>query len=570
MTPATPWPLPAFVIFPWTVNENSGFFSLLQDQIKSSKEQKDENRDIRSIFKFKLYFSRMNHMTLPQVMTAPVMVLLLVLLNFHNINDVEAQTTLFKNFIICDGTGNAMYTGDVRIRDNYIALIGNLIPRYGEQVIDGRHRLILAPGFIDTHSHHDRNLEDTTQYSSFLNQGITTLIVGQDGSSHLPLSSYFEERIRGGLPVNLGSYIGHNTLRYQAMGNEDFKRNASAGEIKQMKKLLKQELKSGALGLSTGLEYDPGIYSSRDEVMQLALVAARRDGRYMSHLRSEDIELESAIDEILAIGKRTKMPVQISHLKIAMKSKWGQAETLLRKLDAAREQGILVTADIYPYDFWLSTLEVQFPKRDFENKASAEYALRELTPPDGMILARYDAIPEYVGKSIAQIAWQRKEDPADTYMYLIRLAHEKNADEQVMGRSMTEPDIIELMQWPYTNFCSDGFGGGRHPRGVASFPRVLNHYVKALKVMDFERAIFKMTGLSAANLGLERRGKISTGYFADLVIIDTAAITDRASLSSPFELSKGIEQVWVNGKNVWNQEAFTGQLPGQILKRKPE
>lgn len=485
-------------------------------------------------------------------------------------NPCLAQTTLFKNFIICDGTGQKMYTGDVRIRDNYIALIGNLIPRYGEPVIDGHHRLILAPGFVDTHSHHDRNLDDSGHYSSFLNQGITTLIIGQDGSSHLPLSAYLEDRTRAGLPVNLGSYIGHNTLRYEAMGNEDFKRTASAREIKHMKKILKNELRTGALGLSTGLEYDPGIYSSRDEVMQLALVTARRDGRYVSHLRSEDIELENAIDEIITIGKRTKMPVQISHFKIAMKSKWGQAASLISRLDQARTEGVQITADIYPYDFWLSTLEVQFPKRDFDNKASAEYALRELTPPEGMILARYDAMPAYVGKSIAQIALERKEDPADTYLYLIRLARGKKAEEQVMGRSMTETDIVELMQWSHTNICSDGFGGGRHPRGAGSFPRVFNRYVKELKALDFETAVFKMTGLSAANLGLEQRGKISTGYFADLVILDTAMLRDKATLESPFLLSTGIEQVWVNGQRVWNHHSFTGQRPGVLLKRKPE
>lgn len=481
-----------------------------------------------------------------------------------------SQTTLFKNFIICDGTGNQTHIGDIRIRGNQIAIIGSLIAQPGEAVIDGQSRLILAPGFIDTHSHHDRNLEDSTQYNSFLNQGITTLIIGQDGSSHMPLQKYFDERTKNGLPVNLGSYIGHNSLRYEVMGNEDFKRVATDKEIKQMKDMLRQELRSGALGLSTGLEYDPGIYSSRDEVLQLAQVTARQDGRYISHLRSEDIQLEAALEEIINIGKKTKMPVQISHFKIAMKSKWGSAPALLKVLDEARADGVDITADIYPYDFWLSTLEVQFPKRDFDNKSSAEFALRELTPPDGMILARYDAMPAYVGKSIAQIATERNEDPADTYMYLIRIAHEKNADEQVMGRSMTETDIVALMQWPYTNICSDGFGSGRHPRGVGSFPRVLNRYVKELQALDLETAIYKMTALSAKNLGIELRGKISTGYFADLVIIDTAVIKDRSTLSDPGLLSEGIEQVWVNGQQVWNSGNYTGKRPGQIIKRKDE
>lgn len=479
----------------------------------------------------------------------------------------SGQTTLFKNFYIADGTGTKLFLGDVRLRDNKIAIIGELIPQTGERVIDGQNRKILAPGFIDTHSHHDRNLEDSSQFSSFLNQGITTLVIGQDGSSHLPLQSYFEQLTQSGIPVNLASYTGHNTLRFKALGNTNYNRTASNGEIRQMKKWLKQEMKAGALGLSTGLEYDPGIFSTKDEVMQLALTAARRDGRYASHLRSEDVGLEDALTEIIAIGQRTRMPVQISHFKIAMKAKWGHADQLLQRLDSARAAGVRITADIYPYDFWLSTLEVHFPKRDFDNRLTAEFALRELTPPDGLILSRYDAQPEYVGKSIAQIAAELKKDPAEVYLQLIKTARDKNAAEHVMGRSMNEDDITRLMQWPHANICSDGFGGGRHPRGVASFPRVLHRFCGQLNAFDFETAIHKMTGLSADHMGLSMRGKISPGFYADLVVMDREFIKDHASLEAPYELSSGIEQVWVNGIQVWGGRSFTGSRPGMVLKR---
>ncbi|MEO5582514.1 MAG: amidohydrolase family protein, partial [Saprospiraceae bacterium] len=320
------------------------------------------------------------------------------------------------------------------------------------------------------------------------------------------------------------------------------------------------------LGLSTGLEYDPGIFSSKEEVMQLALVAARRDGRYISHIRSEDVNLESAVEEIIDIGRRTKMPVQISHIKIAMKKKWGKANDIVNTLNNARKEGINISADIYPYDFWLSDLEVQFPNRDFDNKASAEFALRELTPPDGMILSKYDANPTWVGKSIAEIAIEINKDPADTYMYLIRLAHDKKADESVMGRSMTEADIIALMQWPNTNICSDGFGGGRHPRGVGSFPRVLHHYVKELHAFTMEEAIRKMTLLSAEHMGIEHRGKIAHEYQADLVIIDPDRISDKSSLQDPFALSEGINGVWVNGIQVWKENKYLGQRPGKLVR----
>lgn len=477
----------------------------------------------------------------------------------------QSNPILFKNFVLIDGSGSKGELKDVRIKDDKIILIGSLVPQAGDEVIDGGGRLILAPGFIDTHSHHSRNLDDTTRYSSFLCQGITTIVVGQDGSSYLPLKNYFDDLRHNGIPVNVASYSGHNTIRYEVLGNEHFNRLATKEEIHKMKKLLRNDMKAGAIGLSTGLEYDPGIFSSKEEVMQLALVAARRDGRYISHIRSEDLNLENAVDEIIAIGRRTKMPVQISHFKIAMKKKWGMAGDLITRLNNARKEGINITADIYPYDYWLSNLGVQFPKRDFDNKASAEFALTELAPPDGMILSSFDAMPEWVGKSIADIALEIHKDPADTYMYLIKLAQDKKADESVMGRSMTESDIITFMQWPHTNICSDGFGGGRHPRGVGSFPRVLNHYVKELHAFSMEEAVRKMTSLSAEHMGMVNRGKIAHNYQADLVIIDPDRITDRSTFKDPFALSEGIEGVWVNGKRVWKDQLYQSIRPGVVI-----
>lgn len=495
------------------------------------------------------------------------MKLLSILLIIHLFTSAIGQSILFKNFRIMDGSGNKEYIADVRIKGSEIALIGNLVAQPNERVIQGEGKYILAPGFIDTHSHHDRNLLDPKEYSSFLAQGITTLIFGQDGSSHLPLNKFYEELETKGIPVNAASFIGHNSIRYQVLGNENFQREATRSEIAKMKKILKSEIKSGALGFSTGLEYDPGIFSSKEEVLQLANTAANKDLMYASHIRSEDVKLSEALDEVIEIGRRTKLPVHISHFKVAMKAKWGQSTELLAKLDRARSQGIQVTADVYPYDYWLSTLEVQFPKRDFDNKASAEYALSELAPPDGMILSRYDAKPEYVGKSIADIAIMIKKDPADTYMYLIKLARETKSDESVMGRSMTESDIQNLMRWPHTNICSDGFGGGRHPRGTGSFPRILNKYVKANHTLTWEEAIHKMTWLSAQHMGIQNRGKISQRYTADLIILDPETIADHSTLDDPYALSTGIKQVWVNGKQVWDENRWTGVNAGMVIKK---
>lgn len=476
------------------------------------------------------------------------------------------NTTLIRNVRVIDGSGNKSFSGGVRIKAGKIAEVGVLDPLPGETIIDGRGQ-VLAPGFIDTHSHHDWDYESDTGVLPAVSQGITTIIIGQDGGGQFPLADYFPKLEKAPATVNVGSFAGHNTLRHAVLGNEDFRRIATPEEVTKMASLLRKELDAGALGLSTGLEYDPGIFSNTEEVLALAKVAAHAGGRYISHMRSEDIDLESAIEELLYIGREAKIPVQISHFKIGMKGKWGLAPDLIAWLQAARNEGIRVSADIYPYEYWLSTLEVLFPKRDFTNRASAEFALRELAPPEGMLIARYEAQPEYVGQTIAQIAATTGEDPATTYMRLIATANEKKAGEAVIGASMTESDIETLMGWAYTNICSDGYGGGIHPRGYGAFPRFLGRYVRERKVMSLETAVHKMTGLSAENMGLPNRGMIAAGYFADLVLFDPNTVQDRSTTQNPHELSEGIDKVWVNGVLVYENRQVTKARPGMVLKR---
>lgn len=475
-------------------------------------------------------------------------------------------TTLIRNVRIVDGTGAAAYSGALRMQGKSILDVGDLRPFPGETVIDGQGK-VLAPGFIDTHSHHSSDYTKDAGVLPAVSQGITTIVVGQDGGSYFPLSDFFQTLKKEPAAVNVASYSGHNTLRFAVLGNDNFQRTATAAEVDSMKILLRRDLEAGALGLSTGLEYDPGIFSNTEEVLELAKVAADSGGRYISHIRSEDIDLESALEELLYIGREAKIPVQISHFKIGMKGKWGLARRLLANLQAARSEGVDVTADVYPYQYWMSTLEVLFPKRDFDNRASAEFALSELASPEGMLIARYDAQPDYVGKTIAQIATQNNEAPADTYLRLIATARAKNADEAVIGTAMTESDIETLMGWSHTNICSDGHGGSLHPRGYGAFPRVLGHYVRERKALSLETAIHKMTALSAEHTGIKQRGLLASGYFADLVLFDPDTVKDRATTASPHELSVGILGVWVNGELVYEKERCTGARPGLVLTR---
>jgi N-acyl-D-amino-acid deacylase len=484
---------------------------------------------------------------------------------------VPAGTTI-TNVRIVDGTGSPARPGSVRIVGDRIEAVGAVAPAPGDALVDGG-GLVLAPGFIDTHSHHDRGLERDPLALAVVSQGVTTIVAGQDGEHPMPLASTLAELEREPPAINVAFYAGHGSLRAAVMG-EDFRRPATPAEIEAMARLLGRELAAGALGLSSGLEYDPGIYSERAELVALAKVASAAGGRYISHVRSEDRWFWEAIDEILAIGREARLPVQISHMKLAMTSLWGQSTRLLALLDQARAQGIDVTADAYPYTYWQSTLQVLFPKRDFEDRAEAEKVLREIAPPDGLRLTSFAPEPSYAGKTVAELALLRGEDPASTLMGLIRESlawsrehPEAEEVESVVGTSMTEEDVAALLAWDHTNVCSDGELDGSHPRGFGAFPRVLARLVRERGTFALETAVAKMSRLAAEHVGLRGRGTIAPGCYADLVLFDPARVNDEATVAEPHRVATGIVEVWVNGRSVWRGGRVTGERPGRVLRR---
>ncbi|MFD2934142.1 serine hydrolase [Spirosoma flavum] len=479
------------------------------------------------------------------------------------------KTQLITNIRLIDGTGAASRKAAVRLRNDRVWETGDLTAFPNEPVTDGR-GLALAPGFIDSHSHHDWALKPDA--IPVVNQGITTIVVGQDGGG-VPFDTLQVRLKQQPVSVNMASYTGHAMLRQQAMGINGLYRTAKPDEVARMKTLLRTELQNGSLGLSTGLEYEAAFFSNRDEVIQLAQVAADSGGRYISHIRSEDMMLDDAVDEIIQIGRVTKMPVQISHLKIALRDKWGQSARLLAQLEKARAEGVNITADCYPYDYWMSTLRVLFPKRDYTNPASAEFAVNQLFDPAQSVLVRFAANPTYAGKTVGDIAKLRQEKPAQTLMGLVAEASafsKKNPDasgvEGIMGKSMDEPDVANFLTWPHTNICSDGANDG-HPRGYGAFTRVLGRYVRDQKIMPLETAIYKMTGLSAEHLGLKGRGLIAPGYYADLVLFNPDTVQDNARIGDNRALSTGIEAVWVAGQLVYQGQKSTGAHPGVLIRR---
>lgn len=501
-----------------------------------------------------------------------------LLLNFNLfaqhkvVNSNNSATTLVTNVKIIDGTGAATKKGAVRISADQILEVGDLKAIKNETIINGK-GLVLAPGFIDAHSHHLSDLQKKSAGLSTANQGITTIVIGQDGGSY-PMDSLEKDMKQIPVVANVASYTGHSSLREEVMGENDVLRKATQAEVDKMKNILAAELSKGALGLSTGLEYEQAFYSSRDEVLQLAQVAANANTRYISHIRSEDVTMADALDEIIQIGKITKMPVQISHIKLAKKSDWNTAPAILAQLEKARAEGVQITADVYPYTFWNSTLRVLFPARDYTNLASAQLAVTQLFDPTASYIVQYAPKPSYVGKTVTAIAKERNESEAQTLMSLVAIAANfkdknpgyKGSIEAIAAKSMSESDVAKFIQWPFAVICSDGNGGG-HPRGYGSFTRILGKYVREDKIMSLETAIYKMTGQTANYLGIKDRGIIEAGKKADLVLFNPETVIDHAVIGNSNALSTGIEMVWVNGQLIYKNQKATGLKPGVLIKR---
>ncbi len=472
------------------------------------------------------------------------------------------ETSIITNVNLIDGTGTPSRKTNVRVVDDRISDIGDLEPFLHETVIDGK-GYVLCPGFIDSHSHHDRSLDKNPEAIAAVSQGLTTIVVGQDGGSD-PVDTIKEKLKQHPTAVNIATYTGFGSLRSFVM-KDDLLRAATKPELNSMKALVTSEIKKGSLGLSTGLEYEDQFYSSKDEVIEMAKAVAAAGGRYISHIRSEDINIERSIEEIIQIGREAKIPVQISHFKIAMVSKWGKSNDILARLEDARTEGINITADCYPYIMWSSTPRVLFPKKDFTNRASAEYAVINLIDPNTSVITSFTPDKRFEGRSVTDIGKLNNETAADALLRIIKESDNDSAEASIIGVSMSEQDIVNFLKWNHTNLCSDGSGGG-HPRGYGAFTRLLRRYVREQKIMPLETAIYKMTALTAEHLGIKDRGVITRGNYADLVLFDPARVTDNSTIGDPTALSSGIAIVWVNGKIVYQNKQSTKIYPGVFIQ----
>lgn len=509
--------------------------------------------------------------------TLTLAIIALALLSACSNDTPSRSSTLIINATVYDGNGTDGVAAAVRFDGEKIVEVGALTPLDGELVIDAS-GLALAPGFIDTHSHHDRLLAEFRHMPGVLSQGVTLIVRGADGSSdtgmemeHLTVADFNTAFAASPAAVNVASFSAHNSIRYQALGS-DFEREATDEEIAAMARLVDADMRAGALGLSTGLEYEPGIYSATEELIELSRVAASHGGRYASHLRDEDDLFIAAVDEIIRIGREASIPVHISHIKLADREFWGTTPDILARLDAARDVGVDITADIYPYERWASDLGVLFPDKDFDSRATAEFTFQHTAGPEDILLFDFPPNPKLENKSIAEIATILEQDEVTTLLKLSRQADDYLRDtgmggSGIIAKSMHNDDIAAFMQWPYMNFCSDGGHGGGHPRGYGAFPRVLGYFTRELGVLTLPQAVHKMTALPAATLGIRDRGRIEAGLYADIVLFDPATIGDRATMQERTAQSVGIHSVWVNGVLAFQGGKPTKRYAGRIVTR---
>jgi N-acyl-D-amino-acid deacylase len=467
---------------------------------------------------------------------------------------------LIRGALVVDGTGRKAVRADVRVVGDTITDIGRLRARKGEEVINAR-GLVLAPGFIDIHNHSERGLLEEGSAASQVSQGITTIMVGPDGGSPLPIGLYLSS-LDGRIAPNAGAFIGHATLRQKVMAG-GFSRQATPDEIRRMAALAERAMMEGAFGLSSGLEYDVGYSASTEELIALARSVGKFGGIYMTHMRDEEDGLLDAIREAARIGLEAGVPVQISHIKAGNRFVWGKSVDAVALIEGFRNKGQDITADAYPYTAWASTITVLVPSRRHEDRDEVARSLDKVGGADKVLVTSCEAHRDYEGKTLQQIAEAQNVSPVDVYIEIV-----KDGGAGVVCNSMSEEDVRRFYTQEWVMVASDGGIGMRHPRGAGTFTKVLGRFVRQDGWLSLEEAVRKMSFAPARRLGLKDRGMIAKGMKADLVLFDPEAVNDRSTFSSPFEISEGIIAVMVNGRRVWDKNKVTGELPGSVLRKR--
>ncbi|NLO56611.1 MAG: D-aminoacylase [Thermovirga sp.] len=529
---------------------------------------------------------------------------------------------LVRDARLYDGCGGPWYKGDLAVKDGKIAKIGKIRNADAPIVINAEGKA-LSPGFIDAHTHLDFVCSSINDTASKVTQGVTTEIAGNCGLSLIPvrpetieelkqylapfipsdvnlswkwrsLENWFDRVDEKGNSTNVASLVGHGTLRIYAMGFDD--RKPSGQEMTEMKKALAQSMEEGALGLSTGLIYPPGCYSDTDELSELCEVVAEYGGLYVTHMRNEGPEMLQSVEEALEIGRRSGCPVHISHHKSSGRQNFGLVSQSLRMLEDARTEGIDVTCDVYPYTAGSTLISSLLPKwvheggvrrmlerlKDLASRQRIVDELNRVIPGwenlvkgcgwDNIMISSCENEPTLEGKTITEIASERRSSPEDTLLDMILETEGKATIALFM---MDEKDCSTVLVHPLSMVGSDGFAssftgvlskGKPHPRSFGTFPRVLGKYVREDDLMTLERALWKMTGFPAQRFGLKDRGFLKEGMAADLVVFDPLVIIDNATYKEPRQQADGIDYVILGGEIVVDHKEYNGKTPGKSLR----
>jgi N-acyl-D-amino-acid deacylase len=543
----------------------------------------------------------------------------LIAFSSANAQQQEQYDLLIRNGRIIDGTGSPWYAGDVAIRDGRIAAIGPLTNATASTTVDAA-GMVVAPGFIDMLGQSDLSILVNPALPSKIFQGITTEFTGE-GSSAAPLDDrivaadalsyehfkirpdwrtlgeYFARLERQKIGINVGHYVGATQVRRMVLGDDD--RTPTAEQLRQMRELVAQAMRDGAVGLSTSLQYPPAPYAKVDELVALASEASRYGGVYATHMRSESNDILPALDEAIRIGREARIPVEIWHLKVAGKLNWGRMPEVVARIDSARQAGVDIAADTYAYPAWFNSLSAMVPpwahdggtakllarlrdpvarkriRRDMETPGSWENnAWEEISGPEAILIGAVQnpKLLPLQGKTLADVAKQRKVDPIDA---LLDILIEDQAYTYVAVFGMSEPDVVLALQQPWVSINNDSQGTapdgilGRehpHPRAYGTFPRILRKYVREEKKLTLEDAIRKFTSLPAQRMRVGDRGVLKTGMWADVVVFDPEKVRDLATFAKPNQLSEGMRWVLVNGIPVIAEGKATGALPGKVLR----
>jgi N-acyl-D-amino-acid deacylase len=514
--------------------------------------------------------------------------LLLLFVILTQLGYAQQADILLKNGKIIDGTGNSWFTGDIAIKDGKIVKVGKLTNWMATKTINVS-GLIIAPGFIDVHTHIEGDEKSNPLASNFIYDGVTSVVTGNCGGSKVNLNKYFNMLDSLQLSINVATLIGHNDVRKAAMGSAN--RDPSEAEMQKMEAIVEQAMKEGAVGLSTGLIYIPGTYSKTEEIVRLAKVAAKYNGVYASHMRDEGDSVTQAIEEAITIGRLANIPVEISHFKLSGQQNWGRSKETVPMIIQARQEGLDVTIDQYPYTASSTNLGTLFPDwvlADGQDSIKARLAnptirkevvaymirrlkKRKLSHFSYPVVATFKADTSYNGKSIEAVNLMKgnkhkAKEEAETVIQMM----EKGGASMVF-HGMGDEDVKAIMRYPFNMFASDAgirvfMQGAPHPRGYGTNARVLGKYVREEKIISLEEAIRRMTSLPAKKFNLHNRGLILEGFAADLVVFDENTVADLSSYDKPHQYSTGFKFVVVNGVLEMEDGSQNNNRSGKTLR----